>query len=263
MPSFTLLPRSVMISLGAIFLAALSSSAGASQRMTTTTWRLSLQVNIGYITDDSTTLGTDANATDSYDGAFDIYNPPPLPDQQFDDFFGGSQVPKPIPGTLLADIRGPLVPGIPKSWSDYTIYTTYGNDNDPALVTVTWPGVSDIPSEISLTLLDPNDVDGDGVKEYDMRKIDSFEFPARAAGMATRYVLGVRARLAGQSPAIVKGDLDGNGKVDVKDATLALRAAVGLISLDDRQKQAADMNADGVVNVKDVTLVLRAAVGLS
>jgi DNA-binding beta-propeller fold protein YncE len=58
------------------------------------------------------------------------------------------------------------------------------------------------------------------------------------------------------------GDLDGDGKVSVSEATLALRVAVGLIEATPDQLLIFDINGDGKVNVQDVTLMVRAAVGL-
>jgi hypothetical protein len=58
------------------------------------------------------------------------------------------------------------------------------------------------------------------------------------------------------------GDLNGDGAVNVQDATLSLRIAVGLLTPTDAQKAADDANHDGKWNVQDATLILRAAVGL-
>jgi len=61
---------------------------------------------------------------------------------------------------------------------------------------------------------------------------------------------------------VVLGDLNGDGKVNVQDATTSLRIAVGLITPSDAQKAAGDVNHDGKWNVQDATQILRAAVGL-
>ena len=65
----------------------------------------------------------------------------------------------------------------------------------------------------------------------------------------------------GRSP-LPSGDLNGDGKVNVQDATLCLRFAVGVGIPTDEQKAAADLNGDGKLNVQDATLLLRKAVGL-
>lgn len=59
-----------------------------------------------------------------------------------------------------------------------------------------------------------------------------------------------------------RGDVNGDGLVNIADATLALRAAVGLISPTQEQAAAIDVNNDGRAAISDVTLILRAAVGL-
>jgi hypothetical protein len=65
-----------------------------------------------------------------------------------------------------------------------------------------------------------------------------------------------------QPPPSKLGDLNGDGKVNVQDATISLRIAVGLVTPTDAQKTAGDVNKDGKLNVQDATQVLRAAVGL-
>jgi len=57
------------------------------------------------------------------------------------------------------------------------------------------------------------------------------------------------------------GDLNADGKVNVQDATLSLRIAVGSIVPTDAQKAVGDVNHDGKWNVQDTTLILRFAVG--
>ena len=58
------------------------------------------------------------------------------------------------------------------------------------------------------------------------------------------------------------GDLNGDGKVDLNDAKILLRGAVGIIKLTDEQKKAADINGDGQINLNDAKMLLRAAVGI-
>jgi len=65
----------------------------------------------------------------------------------------------------------------------------------------------------------------------------------------------------GTTPPPALGDLNGDGKVNVQDATLSLRIAVGVITPTDAQKAAGDVNHDGKWNVQDTTLILRRAVG--
>jgi hypothetical protein len=63
-------------------------------------------------------------------------------------------------------------------------------------------------------------------------------------------------------PAAKKGDMNGDGAINVQDATLSLRLAVGLLTPTDDQKAAGDVNGDGKWNIQDTTLILQVAVGL-
>ena len=58
------------------------------------------------------------------------------------------------------------------------------------------------------------------------------------------------------------GDVDGDGSVTASDARLALRAAVGLETLDEETADLADADRDGKITAADARLILRAAVGL-
>jgi hypothetical protein len=62
-------------------------------------------------------------------------------------------------------------------------------------------------------------------------------------------------------PKVTLGDLNNDGKINVQDATLSLRIAVGSLTATDAQKAAGDVNHDGKWNVQDTTLILRRAVG--
>jgi streptogramin lyase len=58
------------------------------------------------------------------------------------------------------------------------------------------------------------------------------------------------------------GDLNGDGKINVADATTSLRIAVGIVSANPDQKRLGDLNKDSKINVLDATLMLRGVVGL-
>lgn len=63
-------------------------------------------------------------------------------------------------------------------------------------------------------------------------------------------------------PAVVKGDLNGDGNVSIVDVTLALQIAVGLRTGTAAQIAAGDLNGDGTISIAEVSLILQAAVGL-
>lgn len=62
---------------------------------------------------------------------------------------------------------------------------------------------------------------------------------------------------------VVIGDVDDNGRIDIRDVLLILRSAVGLIQLSSRQKLAGDVDGEGYVNHYDAELLLRKLAGLS
>ncbi len=53
----------------------------------------------------------------------------------------------------------------------------------------------------------------------------------------------------------ILGDVDGNGKVNIKDATMIQKAVAKIISLTDTEQIRADVNADAKVNIKDATAI--------
>ncbi len=57
------------------------------------------------------------------------------------------------------------------------------------------------------------------------------------------------------------GDLNGDDKINAKDALEVLKAAVGKVNLTDEQKAVADVNKDGDINAKDALEMLKYAVG--
>ena len=66
----------------------------------------------------------------------------------------------------------------------------------------------------------------------------------------------------GKNPGYMLGDVTGEGTINVSDALLALKIAVGSIeSPTEIEKITADVNSDGAVNVSDALLILKFAVG--
>ncbi|MDR1796743.1 MAG: leucine-rich repeat protein [Clostridiales Family XIII bacterium] len=59
------------------------------------------------------------------------------------------------------------------------------------------------------------------------------------------------------------GDSNGDGKLDARDATMALRAAMGIITLTPAQFAAIDIDKDGVITAADATNVARIVAGLT
>jgi len=61
-------------------------------------------------------------------------------------------------------------------------------------------------------------------------------------------------------PRLLKGDVNGDGTVDSTDARTALQAAVGKVTLTEKQTVAADVNEDGVVDSTDARNILQQVV---
>jgi|GEM_PF-3838006 len=60
----------------------------------------------------------------------------------------------------------------------------------------------------------------------------------------------------------LRGDLNGNGKVDISDVVIALRIAVGLQSAGPSEIASADLTGDGRIAIDDASLLLQIAIGL-
>lgn len=84
--------------------------------------------------------------------------------------------------------------------------------------------------------------------------------PAMAAAVAEALCGAVGVKY--ETSDTVRGDVNGDGKVTVEDARTALRAAVGLEKLDEKQTAAADYDGDGEVTAADARAILRKATGL-
>ena len=61
-----------------------------------------------------------------------------------------------------------------------------------------------------------------------------------------------------------KGDVNGDGKIDARDATMVLTTSVRIAldkdtGLNEEQKAAADVNGDGLINAADASSILRYA----
>lgn len=67
----------------------------------------------------------------------------------------------------------------------------------------------------------------------------------------------------GEPPAYLPGDVDQNGTVNVTDALLAMRCAMGILSLSDLQIEIGDMDGSGSISVTDALTIMRIAMGLA
>ena len=82
-------------------------------------------------------------------------------------------------------------------------------------------------------------------------------------GSLLAYAYGEAVGLLLLPGEIVKGDVNGDGKVSIADAALALRIAVGAVRATIRQVLAGDLvDQDGFIGIAEAVVILRAAVGL-
>ena len=58
------------------------------------------------------------------------------------------------------------------------------------------------------------------------------------------------------------GDVNGDGKINTRDAVMILKYSARLIGLDETQQMRADTNGDGKINTRDVVLVLKYSAGI-
>lgn len=99
-------------------------------------------------------------------------------------------------------------------------------------------------------------------EEADSAFVDETPAQGKSVGNPVQKTAQVRETVeALTGEAVIYGDADGNQKVELKDAQLALRCALHLINAADYLK-ACDVNADGSVTLLDARLILRHALHL-
>ena len=59
------------------------------------------------------------------------------------------------------------------------------------------------------------------------------------------------------------GDVNGDGVVNMVDATNVLRHGLGIFAIQPSYLHNADVNGDGVINTVDATLIIRMCLGLN
>ena len=89
------------------------------------------------------------------------------------------------------------------------------------------------------------------VSNYDAKTGES---PAAAITVVASF----EAEVVGD---VLKGDVNGDGKINARDAMLALRYVAGEVGDGDVNLAALDVNSDGKVNARDAMLVLRYVAG--
>lgn len=104
--------------------------------------------------------------------------------------------------------------------------------------------------------IDPSKIEV--VTALDTSKVGEQVITLRYNGLTATF----KVTVVEPAPQYVLGDINGDDKVEVADARLALRAAVALEVLDEVQQKAGDVDKNDKVEVSDARLILRYAVGL-
>jgi len=197
---------------------ALVSAAGARAQGpppppdTTAVWQFHIDIAAN-VQDSGTnagvTIGTDPNATDGFDAEFDKQGP----GSSLSDFAGVSIRHTNVEpgfenraGTYIQDIRAPLSFGQSKTWDNLTVQSDLGTSDAPATITLTWGTLTSVDPRIKLSFNDPNDVNGDGIKSYDMFAVGSFSYPQFTTPdnpiSATNFSITATNTTQGQAPVI-------------------------------------------------------------
>lgn len=92
---------------------------------------------------------------------------------------------------------------------------------------------------------------------------ETYYYRLRALGsdVKANSPFGTRGSCSEMFTPINSGDVDGNGIVNVSDATLAMRHTLGLIALTEEEATRGDVNGDGKLDIADATLILQIAMG--
>ena len=108
-------------------------------------------------------------------------------------------------------------------------------------------------TKMSSALLETGFIDSDS---------DNAIFDGKFNEMAEGIARGIYESNGGKwAESIIKGDVDGDGKVTAADSRLALRASVGSEKLNAEQKEAADVDGDGKITSADSREILKMATG--
>lgn len=86
--------------------------------------------------------------------------------------------------------------------------------------------------------------------------------PALRVKASSKYLMTEEEYQEQYGEKLVYGDADGSGKVDLKDATLMLKLALGIEKQEDGALKKLDVDGNGALELKDVTYVLKYALGI-
>lgn len=106
----------------------------------------------------------------------------------------------------------------------------------------------------------PNSADN-GLYSFDLSDNYAFAYHGQIGTNFELMAMYSTAKI-GDEPVFTPGDVNSDGTVDMEDALITLRAAMGLVTLDENGSLAADVNGDGEVALEDALIILRVSMGL-
>jgi hypothetical protein len=142
-------------------------------RVSPWSWRVPFTVTAGDMQDRLAEIGVERSARTGYDFAYDLPRPPDPPQGYVKLFFRHPRWNPVFGEEYCRDIRSPVTRGETENW-DFVTRTSLPGE----LVTVSWPALGGVPSNVSLTLVD---MDGNG-QVYDMREVTEFSYVSGYAG---------------------------------------------------------------------------------
>jgi hypothetical protein len=111
--------------------------------------------------------------------------------------------------------------------------------------------VTGVAEQTTLKTLLENIVNPNAVKVY---TADGEEITKETALIGNGTIISLNGI---DTEVVVKGDVNGDGRVNIADYTLAKRSVLGTYTLSDTQKLGADVNGDGRINIADYTFIKR------
>ena len=119
--------------------------------------------------------------------------------------------------------------------------------------------------KVTVKLPVPDGVDGSQCKVY---HVDGDSKTDMNAVLSDGYLVfetdhfSVYAIVKTEKTSVLLGDVNGDGKVNIKDATTIQKSAASLVTLTGKQSKAADVNGDDKVNVNDATVIQKYTAGI-
>lgn len=103
------------------------------------------------------------------------------------------------------------------------------------------------------------------VAVYDLEKGQYLEAKAEGEMVvfeAEHFSMYAVVEVAESDEQYIKGDVTGDGLVDLDDANMILKAALGIVTFEISQIRSADVASNGSVDLDDANMVLKAALGI-